>query len=206
METVDVLERNFPGRRSALKREILLAALHCFNEHGLDLTTIDMIKARCDTSVGSIYHHFGSRDGVISALFFSSMEDQERLLTEYLADARHAEEGVVAIVYSYVDWVTEQPALARFQYQARSLVSKGPGGPLLAERNRARRVKMDEWWREHAGSESMASVPEELLSAFILGPAESYCRAWLTGRAIAPPATYREQLGKAATLSVGAKP
>ena len=70
MNQSNILENRFPGRRAALKREILEQALHCFNDLGVEATTIDAIKARCDTSVGAIYHHFGNKEGILSALFF----------------------------------------------------------------------------------------------------------------------------------------
>ncbi|WP_092416544.1 TetR/AcrR family transcriptional regulator [Collimonas sp. OK307] len=206
MTTLDILERNFPGRRAALKRDILLGALACFNQNGLGLTTIEMIKVRCDTSVGSIYHHFGSREGLISALFFSSLEDQDRLLTAYLDNAETAEEGVAAIVYSYVDWVSDEPDLARFQYEARSLVAKGPSRETLTEKNRSRRKMMEAWWLSHGGYKPTSTIPEELLPSIIIGPAESYCRAWLSNRTIASPSTYRDLLAKAAALGLGIPP
>lgn len=203
MTTIDVLERNFPGRRAQLKRDILLGALACFNEHGVDLTTIEMIKVHCDTSVGNIYHHFGSKEGLVAALFFSSLEDQARLLDEYLEKARTAQEGVTAIVYSYVDWVTKQPELARFQYQSRTMVAKGPYSEELAARNRSRKQHMQKWWSEDGRRELINSIPPELFPSLIIGQAESYCRAWLSGRVHASPTTYRTHLAQAAWLSLG---
>lgn len=79
MATTDVLERHYPGRRVQLKRDILLAALACFNEHGLEPTTIEMVRLRCNTSVGNLYHHFGNKEGLVAALFFCALEDQARL-------------------------------------------------------------------------------------------------------------------------------
>ncbi|MCS0627929.1 TetR/AcrR family transcriptional regulator [Telluria mixta] len=203
MATIDVLERNFPGRRAQLKREILLGALACFNEHGLDVTTIEMIKVRCDTSVGNIYHHFGSKEGLAAALFFSSLEDQGRLLSEYLEKAQTAQEGVSAIVYSYVDWVANQPELASFQYQGRSMVAKGPYSDELTARNRSRNQNLLNWWNVPGRRELIKSIPLELFPSLIIGQAESYCRAWLSGRVHTTPTAYRAHLAQAAWLSLG---
>ena len=40
----NLLERLYSGRRAALKRQILLDALDCFLEHGIETTSIEMIR------------------------------------------------------------------------------------------------------------------------------------------------------------------
>ena len=45
MDTADLLERSYPGRRAELKRDIFRKALSLFNEQGIEATTIDMIRA-----------------------------------------------------------------------------------------------------------------------------------------------------------------
>lgn len=194
----DVLERAYPGPRAQLKRRILLGALACFNDSGLEPTTIEQIKQRCDTSVGNIYHHFGNKEGLVAALFFSAMADQGELLDRYLAQARTARDGVAAIVTSYVDWVTLQPELARFMFQARSSVAKSEHGPDLAQRNRHKHRQVVEWLSVPAHREGLRDWPPELFASLVIGPAENYCRAWLSGRVRTSPAAYREQLADAA--------
>ena len=49
-----LLERLYPQRRSLLKRQILLDALSCFLEYGLDATSIEMIRDKSESSVGAI--------------------------------------------------------------------------------------------------------------------------------------------------------
>jgi len=202
LATADVLERNYPGRRAQLKRDILLGALACFNQHGLDLTTIEIIREHCDTSVGNIYHHFGSKDGLVAALFFSALEDQARLLATYLEKADTAQQGVAAIVGSYIDWVTDQPELARFQYQARAAIAKGPQADELAAKNRSRNKHIFSWWSVPARHAFIKHIPVDLLPSLLIGQAENYCRAWLSGRIVTSPKKYRAYLTQAAWLSL----
>lgn len=183
-----------------------MGALTCFNEHGLELTTIEMIKAQCETSVGNIYHHFGSKEGLIASLFFCALEDQASLLETYLAAATNAREGVSALVYSYVDWVTVEPELARFQFQARSSVAKGPKGEELVSRNRARNRHTLKWLAELGSKNGIKNLPAELLPSLIVGQAENYCRAWLAGRVHGSPKKYREELAAATWCSISAIP
>lgn len=204
MSTQSVLASRYPGRRTSLKREILERSLEHFNLHGIEATTIEAIKDACTTSVGAIYHHFGNKDGLVAALFFCALEEQRQLLQDYLAAARSAQEGVHAMVLSYLDWVTAEPDLARFQFQARAFVAKGPHADDLAERNRHRNRTIMAWFAHPERDNSLAACPPELLPSLIIGQSDSYCRAWLAGRVKESPATYRAALAAAAWSSIQA--
>ncbi len=199
-----VLERAYPGARAQLKRRMLAGALVCFNEHGIEPTTIEMILARCEASVGNLYHHFGSKDGLVAALFFCALQDQTDLFDAELAKAQTMREGVAALVYSYVDWISAQPELARFMFQARSAVAKGPHGAELQQRNRQRAKRVMSWLGGPGRAGRIKDWPKELLPSLIIGAAENYSRAWLSGRVKATPAQQRESLAQAAWLSVAA--
>lgn len=110
----NLLERLYPGRRAALKRQILLDALDCFLEQGIETTSIEMIRAKSESSVGAIYHHFKNKEGIVAALFFSALDDQTALRDEYLKQSKTLKDVVEALIYSYVDWVSEQPEFAKF--------------------------------------------------------------------------------------------
>lgn len=204
MAILEVLERQYPGRRAQLKRDILSAALACFNEQGLEPTTIEDIRTRCDTSVGNIYHHFGNKDGLIAALFFCALDDQERLRADYLQAALGIESRVAALVHSYLDWVAAEPELARFQFHARAAVAQGPKAEELADRNRQRNRQVRDWLADPEQLNPLAAVPMELLPSLIIGQAESYCRAWLSGRVQSSPDRFREPLARAAWASITA--
>ena len=203
METLDLLDRCYPGRRAELKRSILKTALSLFNEHGIEATTIDTLRVACETSVGAIYHHFGNKDGVVAALFLTAIEDQTRLRDSFLAEATTSREWVHALVYSYVDWVESQPDWARFQYHARHAVTKGPFNEQLVLANKSRHSKLSVWLKDPLHSRELKVLPMELVPSLIIGQAENYCRAWLSGRVKHSPVTYREELAEAAWSSVG---
>ncbi|KPA90266.1 transcriptional regulator, TetR family [Pseudomonas asplenii] len=202
MENPDLLERCYPGRRAELKRAILRQALSCFNEQGIEASTIETIRVACDTSVGAIYHHFGNKEGLVAALFFAALDDQARLRETHLAKARTLKELLQGLVHSYVDWVDDQPQWARFQYQARFVVSKGPFADELAARNKVRNRQLRERLAATVDGDERLEIPRELLLSLIVGPAENYCRAWLAGRVEHSPRTYRHELAEAAWRSV----
>ncbi len=198
MSIDSVLTRVFPGRRAQLKREVLAAALTCFNRDGIEATTIDAIRSLCDTSVGAIYHHFGNKEGLVAALFFVAQDDYAQQMQDRLQRADTAQAGVRTIVESYVDWIVAEPDLARFQFQARSVVAKGPHAPELSERNRQMNKVILGWFSPPERKAALIHCPIDLLFSLVLGPAESYCRAWLSGRVKASPIQHKSALAVAA--------
>ncbi|PKH26008.1 TetR/AcrR family transcriptional regulator [Pseudomonas fluorescens] len=202
MHSIDLIERTFPGRRSDLKRTILREALACFNEAGIEATNIETIRARCETSVGAIYHHFGNKEGLVAALFFAALEDQASLRERYLQTADTAQAGVTALVYSYVEWVTEQPDWARFVFQSRFAVSNGPFSDELVSRNKQRNQQLKDWLSGAGRKEHFSHLPAELIPSLIIGAAESYSRAWLSAKVRKSPWEYRELLAEAAWSSI----
>lgn len=204
--TDEVLLHAYPGARGKLKREILAGALECFNEAGLESATIELIRLHCDTSVGAIYHHFKNKEGLVAALFLSALDDQHALMAQQLQAVPDddAEGYIEAMVSSYMLWVFRQPALARFLFQARSSVAKGPHAAELAQRNKDRFLPIITWVNEGIRQGQLRELPREIYAPLIIGPAESYCRAWLAGRASTSPQRVAAEFARAAWRSIAA--
>jgi AcrR family transcriptional regulator len=199
-----VLAQACPGERGASRRAVLLHALPCFNARGIEAATIEELRQRSGQSVGTIYHHFGNKEGVAAALFFAGFDDQSRTIamrTEGVADA-HA--VVVALVTAYVNWVTALPELAAFLFMARETVAQGPHGDALRERLEARYAPIDARLAEGVRAGLITELPAELIPALVLGGAESYSRGWLAGRREARPAAYAGLLAEAAWRGIAA--
>ena len=188
---------------AADRRQVILnAALDCAAEGGVDAVSIDGVRARCGASVGSIYHHFGNRDGILAALFLDIFHDQSRSVQAQLDKARSARAGVQALVTGYLDWVVAQPEHARFLFQARGAVAASPRNADLAEATRRRNQALVLWFEPHRASGTLRDLPCELMPSLVMGPVQSYCRAWLSDRSgqgtLPSPATYRAELADAA--------
>lgn len=193
-----LLERLYPQRRSLLKRQILQDALSCFLEYGLDTTSIEMIREKSDSSVGAIYHHFKNKDGIIAALVFAALDDQAQLREEYLQEAKSLKELLYALIYSYVDWVADQPKFAQFLLLAHFSVLQGEYRQRLNEKNKHRNQKIVAYVSSYADAALLKSVPAELMMSLVIGATESYCRAWLSEKVVTNPKAYRETLAQAA--------
>ncbi|ENX40408.1 TetR/AcrR family transcriptional regulator [Acinetobacter sp. NIPH 2100] len=193
-----LLERLYPQRRSLLKRQILQDALSCFLEYGLDTTSIEMIREKSDSSVGAIYHHFKNKDGIIAALVFAALDDQAQLREEYLQEAKSLKELLYALIYSYVDWVADQPKFAQFLLLAHFSVLQGEYRQRLNEKNKHRNQKIVGYVSSYADAALLKSVPAELMMSLVIGATESYCRAWLSEKVVTNPKAYQETLAQAA--------
>src|SRR5438067_401117 len=110
------LLRGVEHRRGAVARReaILHGALAEFNARGVAGASIEGIRRRSGASVGSIYHHFGDKDGIAGALYLEGMADyQEGFVAELMA-SESTEDGIERAVHHHARWVSEHRELARF--------------------------------------------------------------------------------------------
>ena len=192
-----------PGPRKAHKREILSCALACFNEVGIEATTIETIRSKANSSVGSIYHHFGNKEGLVAALCFAALDDQLKLFEPRMKTAATPKEAIVQLVHSYMQWVGEKPELARFLAQARNGVANGPFAKDLDARNKQRYGDLHKWLAKGVQDGLILALPKETYASLLIGPAENFCRAWLSGRVKESPIAYAEVFAEAAWRAVG---
>lgn len=186
------------------KQEILEAALACFTENGIEATTIEMIRERSGSSVGSMYYHFGNKEAIAAALFFDVLAEHNELQHRLLSTARNAEEGVKAIVHAYVDWVSANPMKARFVLYSRSALAKSDMSGELAAHAKARLKEVLHWFDPHIENGTLKKLPKECYSSLITGPSHDYARLWLSGRVKEDIKAYREIFAEAAWNSVKA--
>jgi len=179
-----------PGRPDR-KQEILQAALLCFLKRGVEATSIDDIRLQCNASVGSIYHHFGNKEGIAAALFLKATGDHSRRLLANLAAAASAEAGIRSIVGNYIDWVSEHPDLARFLFLARTALARNEHGERLDEARQDHFAEIFRWFDACLLRGELRVLPREVYPALLLGPTQDYCRAWLAGRVKTPPPDHR---------------
>jgi AcrR family transcriptional regulator len=176
------------------KQSILDAALDAFLEKGVLATTIDDVRVRSGASVGSIYHHYGSKEGIAAALYLEGMRRYQAVAVDALR-AR----GIRGLVRRHVEWVTENPALAEYLLTQRELSVELASREELAELNRTFFAEVREWI---AAQEDLEPLPFDLFHAVVLGPAQEWARHWLAGRAETSPKRAARVLADAAWSAV----
>jgi|AmaraimetFIIA100_FD_contig_101_735794_length_906_multi_4_in_0_out_0_2 AcrR family transcriptional regulator len=175
-----------PGRRQsrtdARRKEILNAALHCFTTIGFAGATLADIRVRARASIGSIYHHFRSKEQLAAALYIEGLRDyQARFLAE-LDRHRRAREAVGGVVREHLRWVKRNPDWSRFLYDHRQsdFITAAEGA--LKELNEGFYRASAARWQDLLGSGEIIELPRDLMIAILLGPAQEFARNWLAGR------------------------
>jgi AcrR family transcriptional regulator len=190
-----------PDRKSA----ILAAALAVFSEKGIEAATIDDIRLRSQASVGSIYHHFGTKEGIAAALFAQGLDDYWGELIASLRTAPTAERAIHALVETHITWITTRPDLARFLFSRRQAVS--PDHEQATRERSANHFKcafdlLKPWFQQGV----LRRLPAELYAPLLLGPAQDLARLWLGGRTSFNPQTAIVELSAAAWRSLATDP
>ena len=193
-----LIEQAHPGPRGLAKRAVLGAALSSFNRKGLEATGIEDLKQGSGLSVGTLYHHFKNKEGVVAELFFLAFDDQSRAIAQALELAQDARSQVHALVRAYLRWASAQPDMARLLLLARDAVAKGPHALALQQRLQARYEPIDERLSAAMRAGEIPSLPEDIVPALVLGPAESYCRGWLSGQRPQPPTRFEAEFAASA--------
>ena len=193
-----LLERAFPDARQASRRSVMRHALGLFNANGVEATTIDDLKRASGQSVGTIYHHFKNKEGVVGALFFVAFDDQSRAIAERVAGLVDGRAVVDALIQACTEWITAQPECARFVFLARESVAQGPYASELHERLLDRSRPIDAALARDAEAGRILPLSADLIPSLVLGAVEFYARGWLAGRRQAAPATHAQRFATAA--------
>lgn len=191
-------------KSSTRRREMLLAALDCFTRYGVEATSIDMIRERSGVSVGSLYHHFGNKEGMAAEVYLEGLRDFRLSLNQAMAGAGGPEQATRAIVHANVDWICANPDWARFIFGYRMVLTKANReSDLRAEAGEAQ-SSLASQVESLLGKGQALPLPAEVYHSLIVGPVHDYARHWLEGRRQQPLAELREVFADAAWRSVKA--
>ena len=157
------------------RETILEAALDSFGATGS--TTIEDVRRRSGASVGSIYHHFGGKDGIAVALYAEILREYQVGVLRALGRAADAEGGVKALVRHHLRWVGRNPERARFLLQGG--VARERADEELKELNRTMFAAVGDWVERQP---AIRPLRREVFYAAVFGPAQELSRAWLAGR------------------------
>jgi AcrR family transcriptional regulator len=185
------------GRREA----ILEAARACFDEHGYAATTIELIAARSGASNGSIYHHFGSKDGILAALYLSAAASyQDEMLAVLREHAADAEGGIRGAVIHHLAWVEAHPHETRTLFEHRQALERTAHAGALRARNRPALAELRAWLRRHVEAGAVRDLGPAAAAVWF-GPAQLVARDWIAGRLRGRPGALADPLAEAAWRS-----
>lgn len=190
------------AKTEARKRQILAAALDCFLEKGFAETTMKDVARRSGASNGSIYHHFGAKEGLARALYLSGIASYQEAVAAGLTGGPGAERGVSAMISGHLFWVEENQGWARFLSTMRHAGFMSQADPEMAEINRAWAGNILSWQAGCISAGELAPLSPFVFLSLILGPCQELTRLWLSGAVPGRPADYCEELSRAAWQAV----
>jgi TetR/AcrR family transcriptional regulator len=172
MESSPPTGRKPDGRRARTSRAILDAASVMFSERGLQRTTIDDIAEAAGVSVGSVYVHFGSKEGLYLALVEHAID----LTNEYTAKAAHDPSPIRRVLNlgeAYVEFALSEPVAFRIasmqMFDPSASDEVGPIADRIAERIQQTIGKLQADLAEAMDCGEIIRLPPETATRFVWG-------------------------------------
>ncbi|MFJ8888574.1 TetR/AcrR family transcriptional regulator [Streptomyces sp. NPDC102402] len=168
--------------RGEVTSDLLLdAALRVFVASGEQGLTVNAVIRASGVSLGSLYHHFGSLDGLVGALSHRWLDRLLGGLAEALRGADGARAGIAAAVEAYLTFVQEHAGPALLLHSPLSDRKGMAQGKELRDAQEARVSDMGGWIRLHVESGELAPLPLPLIESLVLGPVVAVARRSLSG-------------------------
>ncbi|MEV7193911.1 TetR/AcrR family transcriptional regulator [Streptomyces sp. NPDC093510] len=160
---------------------LLAAALRVYAESGEQGVTVNALGRASGVSLGSLYHHFGSVDGLMNVLLQRWLG---RLLGELITAverSRTARTGVRAIVRAYLAFIQEHPDAARLLHSSYADRLGMAQAKQLRDAQEARLSPLTDWVSLHIASGELAPLSVPMVEALVMGPVVATARRWLSG-------------------------
>jgi AcrR family transcriptional regulator len=167
-------------RTTQRRREILEAALDAVVDVGDTGSFIDEVCQRASVSVGTLYHHFGSKDQLIATLHYSVLNEYQRGAGAILAADPPAERGVKDTVEYHLKWLLRHPRPATFILQQPFAGYRSAEVPAeLLDENAAFLTVVRSWLDRRMSAGDLRPMPFDLVVALLIGPVHHWVRAAL---------------------------
>jgi AcrR family transcriptional regulator len=168
---------------AARAREDLLAAgLAVFDRDGFEGATVAAIRTRAQASNGSFFHFFGSKKELAGTLFLEMLQRYHAAVLAAIDAASDAGDGIGRLIRAHLDWVVNNRREARFLFE----ISRSEWTETVREAQRLQNSRLAEgierWRAPLIISGELLPMTSTLFFSQIIGPAQIFCRAWLSGR------------------------
>jgi len=172
---------------ASVREDLLSAGLAVFDREGFEGATIAAIRKQARASNGSFFHVFASKKDLAGALFLDVLGRYHAAMLTALDPSSSAREGIDRLIRAHLDWVVNNRREARYLFE----ISRSEWVEAMRNEQREENARFSsaiEHWRAPlvARGELFAMSPILFLSQ-IIGPAQIFCRAFLSGRDRADP-------------------
>ncbi|SFP18058.1 DNA-binding transcriptional regulator, AcrR family [Actinomadura madurae] len=179
---------------------ILAEALRVHAGRGHEGFTMKAVIAATGMSSGSLYHHFGSFDGLAAALYARCMAELLDALLDALDGVTGPRAGVEAVTRAYLRFTRERGDAARFIHASAYAAFLPDHTAMLAESKAPRIARLTAWMAPHAAAGRVARLSPVMTEMLLIGPVAETARRWLSApeavdldeaAAVLPPRIWR---------------
>lgn len=156
-------------------RSLLDAALDIFADEGVEGFTITSVVNRSGVSVGSLYHHFGSFDGLSTALYAQCTAEVMDTMIDTMHRASTARTGIEAMARSYLRWSRDHRPKSLVLHTARESEYR----PAVTEVKRSRLGEIEKWLMPHIEAGRVQALSPVVIELLTMGPLAMTVGRWL---------------------------
>jgi AcrR family transcriptional regulator len=164
------------------RADLLAAGLAVFDRDGFEGATVAAIRARARASNGSFFHFFGSKKELAGTLFLEVLQRYHAAVLTAIDNSLSAQEGIGRLIRAHLDWVVSNRREARYLFE----ISRSEWTEDLRDAQRAQNSRLAEgierWRAPLIARSELLPMTSTLFFSQIIGPAQIFCRAWLSGR------------------------
>jgi AcrR family transcriptional regulator len=164
------------------REDLLAAGLAVFDLDGFEGATVAAIRTRARASNGSFFHFFGSKKELAGTLFLEILARYHAAVTVAVDERYGAREGVARLIRAHLEWVVTSRREARYLFEiSRSEWTEEIRGAQRAQNSRLTEA-VERWRAPLVARGELLPMTSPVFFSQIIGPAQIFCRAWLSGR------------------------
>lgn len=167
-----------------LRQRIIQNALSCFIENGYSTTSISDICQKSDISVGSLYHHFKSKEQLARAIYIEGIKKYQLDFIEELNISSTARDGIFNVVKYHLNWISKYSLWAKFLILHRNAEFMGENENNLMVLNREFFNNVNGWLKNRIKAGEIRRMPSDIFLCLLIGPCQEYARIYLYDKAI----------------------
>jgi AcrR family transcriptional regulator len=179
---------------TTVRDDLLAAGLTMFERDGFEGATVAAIRNLARISNGSFFHFFGSKKELAGTLFLEILQRYHASMVAALDPNVGAREGIARLIRAHLDWVVNNRREARFLFE----ISRAEWGEEVRDAQRGANARLAEgverWRSPLIARGELFPMSATLFFSQIVGPAQVFCRAWLSGRDRSDPRAQADTL------------
>ena len=179
---------------ASVRDDLLAAGLAVFERDGFEGATVAAIRTRARASNGSFFHVFASKQELAGTLFLEILRRYHAAILVALEPQPAASEGIARLIRAHLDWVVNSRREARYLFE----ISRSEWAGDVREAQRAQNARLvdgiERWRAPLAASGELLGMTPGMFISQVIGPAQVFCRAYLSGRDRSDPRAQADTL------------